>query len=583
MPVGRWWCSVVLGTLAITPLAAQSTPAGPGDDLMTHVAARPDDSQILVQGRDQKPTGWKRAETDHVVVFSDGSEAELVRVIGNLERLHALMSRLYGAAGQMEGAPKLQITLFDSPKDLEDLGLHNLRSQEGPFAGSFADQRYYDPRADGEVIAIARSDQHIDLNTNLARNRFCDEQAAEGLDCIGQENPAPPPIVRPWEAVLYSAFAQHFILSNAPAAYPRWYLDGIGALFSTINVKGNGSVAYADAPEFYKQVFYAYGDVNARDVLTGQYLTSPSRNMNWTPYHAWLITHFFVFSNPKPALRAQFVQYMAAVARGAPLAEAASVFGDLGELNRELEGYAAREKSFATAKRSDVPEQAPLVTLLSPAQVTVLKARIRLGDLPPVDAAGVGNGSEAAPWVDQVRGAVRQMPFDAEASLVTAEAECREGHPRECLADAEGVLARSPESARALAWKGVALTEQALAGPSGARADALAAARGTIAHALEIDPRDPVAAIAYFQSFAKAGEQVPEPAMASLAKVAASVPAAPRPRLLLGEELLRQGKGDLAQRLLKPVLYGAYDSPEKRAAQALFSRSASAAQPAILK
>lgn len=132
-------------------------------------------------------------------------------------------------------------------------------------------------------------------------------------------------------------------------------------------------------------------------------------------------------------------------------------------------------------------------------------------------------------------------------------------------------LRSPPQNARALAWKGVALTDQALAGPSKERAGTLAAARGTIEHALRIDPRDPVAAIAYFQSFAKAGVPVPESGMTGLAKVAASAPAAPTPRLLLGEELVRQGKIDLAQRLLNSVLHGPYDSPEKWAARALFS------------
>jgi hypothetical protein len=551
--------------------------------------ARQNDPEIVVTAQAQKRSGWKRAETDHIVVFSDSSEPELIRVSSNLERLHALMTRLYGAAGQQEGTPKLQITLFASRDDLKKLGLRNIRSQEGPFARSFADQRYYDPRPDGEILAIARSDQLIDLNTNLARDRFCEDLAAQGTDCIGKREPYLPPVVRPWEAVLYSAFAQHFILSNVPAPYPRWYLDGIGALFSTVEVRKDGSLDYAKPPELSSQVFRSYGDVNARDVLTGGYLDAPSRRMTWTPYHAWLITHFFVFSNPKPALRKQFAQYMAAIGRGASPIEAASALGDLGRLNREIRGYASRAKAFATAEPPETSQGPPLVTLLSPAQAAVLKAKLRLGELSwpegSDDAGGRFVSGEDTQWVNELHNDVSGLPSDVDAMLVAVEAECRSGRASECLADADRILAQSADDARALAWKGVALTDQALADPSNVRADTLALARQTIMHAMRIDPRDPVAAIAYFQSFAKAGVPVPENGMASLAKIASSVPAAPTPRLLLGEELVRQGKVDLAQRLLNSVLYGAYDSPEKRAARSLFSPIAipGASAPTLLR
>ena len=40
--------------------------------------------------------------------------------------------------------------------------------------------------------------------------------------------------------------------------------------------------------------------------------------------------------------------------------------------------------------------------------------------------------------------------------------------------------------------------------------------------------------------------------------------------LALAQELVRQGNADLARRVLNPVLYGAWDSPEKRNAEMLF-------------
>jgi hypothetical protein len=116
----------------------------------------------------------------------------------------------------------------------------------------------------------------------------------------------------------------------------------------------------------------------------------------------------------------------------------------------------------------------------------------------------------------------------------------------------------------------VALTDQALAGPAADRATGLTAARATIERAVALDGEAPLPLIAWFQSFTKAGERVPDAAMMGMARVVRAVPAAPAPRLYLAEELLRQGKPDVARRVAYTVLYGPYDSPEKSVAVALF-------------
>lgn len=558
MSIGCWKSAALLGLFAIAPVVAHAAPpaAEPG-------IAKPE-IVVTATPKPQKRDGWKQAEAEHVIVLSNGGEPELVRVTENLERLHALMTRLYGAAGTAPGAPKLRVTLLP---DGDAVHGHAPRFEEGPFADAFSGQRYYDPRAEGTMLAVVRRDQIIDLDTSIARNRFCDDMAADGATCMGKQDPNIVPIGRSWEAVLYSAFAQHFILTNVPAPYPRWYLDGIGALFSTIKVRKNGALDYAQPPADYKLVFRSFGDINARAVLTGTYLDAPTRTMRWTPYHAWLITHYFVFSDAKPGVRDAFGRYMTAIGQGATQAEAAQAFGDLGRLNREIAGYASRRIYFARADTPEAMPAPPTITLLSPAQESAITARIRLGDLPPVLAAP---GAGPAPWIGQLRSTLAGLPFDADAALVAVEAECRSASADECLADAGRVLAEEPQNARALAWQGAALTRQALMAPAGERAGALADARQTLARAIALDPDDAVAATVYFQSFVKAGEPAPERAMMGLARIAAYAPAAPEPRLLLGEELMRRGKTELARRLLRPVLYGAYDTPEKAAARALF-------------
>ncbi|MEG3124610.1 hypothetical protein [Sphingomonas sp. GB1N7] len=546
-------------------------------------------SEIIVEGVVDKPSAWKRAESAHLIVTSKGSVAELKRVTNNLERLYSLMSRLFHRTATSDDTVKMQITLIDTVNFFQTMGLKNLRSEEGPYAATFVGQRYYDPREDGEVLAVARTDQIIKLSTALAEDRdYADsmEAGGDGESAGGADSMITtanrPPVARPWEAVLYSAFAQHFLLTYLPAAYPRWYLDGVGALFSTAEFRRDGKIDYARAPERYRQIFRSYGDLNVGDVLTGRYLDAAPANLRWTPYHAWLLTHFFLFSRLKPERSKQFQQYMAAVQRGDPMAEASKVFGDPKRLQSELLAYAEKSTEFAHTDAPQAVDGDPLITALTQTNAAMIEERIVLGTrlAAPLQNVndGISSSQRRASWIAQVRAKVAQLPYNADAILVEAEVECRGGEYAACLASAERVLAKSPDDVRALAWKGTALTYQALGLPAGDRAAALAAARKPIERAIKIDDDSPVVLIAYFRSFVAAGEKVPDSAMMGLVKVTREIPAAPVPRLYLAEELVRQGHADLARRVLYPVLFGAYDSPEKQAAKELLA-SVDTAQP----
>jgi tetratricopeptide (TPR) repeat protein len=571
------------------PAAAQrgTSPVAPP----ASTAQKTNGPDIVVNGIVDKKRGtWRRAESDHLIVVSKGSVDELTRVTKNLERLYHLMSRLYRAGNQSDSTVKLHVTVIDSTADFRAMGLRNLRSQEGPFSTAFSDQTYYDPREDGDILAVARGDQIIELNTSRAHNLDCDDVLAGGLDagaagCGTKSIPYHPPATRTWEQLLYSAFARHFIQTYDPVAFPRWYLDGIGALFSTIAVRNNGAIDYAAPPENYQQAIRSYGDLNVGDVLTGRYLDADPKKMGWTPYHAWLLTHFFVFSDLKPERRKQFRDYMTAIHQGEPMAEAAQVFGNMGTLQREVSKYVLADKRQARTEPPQARTPDPVITTLSLSDAALVEARIELGTrlaTPSEDAGSVTNavGPTQAQlregWIAQLRDTVARLPYDADAASFAAEAECRAGQTVECLADAERILANSPDDVRALTWKGVALTDQAVTGSAADRSVKLAEARKTIERAIRIDSEAAPSLIAYFQSFTKAGEEVPDQALEGMAKVIRSVPAAPGPRLYLAEELLRRGKADIARRVASAVLYGGYDSPEKTTAQALFPPAASA-------
>ncbi|PVE55837.1 hypothetical protein DC429_10935 [Arthrobacter sp. TPD3018] len=541
-------------TIAPTPVAKAGDKA-PGPD-------------IVVQGlKDRKRGTWRRADGAHVVVYSKGSADELSRVTRNIERLHQLLTRLYRRGGGADDMVRPQITLLDPDTDLSSLGLQNARWQQGPFMAPFATTVYYDPREDGEVMAVSRRDTSIKLNTVRAFNEDCDDVVQNaGTDAVAlcsKMAARRDPLGVAWERSLYAAYAERFILTYAPASDPRWYLDGIGALFSSIAIRPDGAIDYARVPDRFQQVLTAYGPVDVAGVLTGRYLTDSGDAARWSPYHAWLVSHFFLYSPLSQQRSDQFRHYMAAVRQGTSLAEAATVFGDLGALQREIGRYARRDFAYAhgQAPQPDVPP--PAVTQLSPADSALVEARLALG--------GRGDG-----WLDTVRAATTGVD-DPDALRVAATAECGGGHADACLAAADRVLASRPEDSAALASKGRALTLKAIAATGTDRTTGLAAARQVLGRAIALDRDAPAPRLAYVRSFLDAGQAPSDDAVLGLAQVIRRLPAAPMPRLLLAESLVKQGKADLAGRVAFTLTHGPFDSPERRAATALFASTGTAA------
>lgn len=563
---------LLAGSLIASVLAlASASPAHAGEGAVAPAQTMAGKEQIVVEGRREqreRRSGWKRAESEHVLMFSNGGEEELKRAATDIERLHGLLVRLYGQDAQAGETAKLRIILVDSMPAYRDMALRNLRSEEGPYVSPFAQQRYYDPRDDGAVLVVPRADQVIKLDTARARDAFCDEMGPDLLlaekSCAEVSN-RPAPVARPWESILFSAYAQHFILNNRPAGYPRWYLDGIGALFSTVKARRDGSLDYARISLVNRQVFRSYGRLDTGDVLTGRYLDAPSGKMEWTPFHAALLVHFFVYSDLKPERHAQFRRYMTAIHQGTPIAEAARLFGDMRKLEREVSVRAVREGlTYARTGPAELPVGDPSITLLSPASAAMLEASVEMD-------SRVASGDAAGDWIARVRGEAGKFPREPEALLVLAEAECRSGHYRQCLDAAGRALDISPDDVRALSWKGLAQAGEAVAMDRAARPAELEVARAAIERAIGLDGDALLPRIAYFRSFVMAGEPVPDDAMAGMANVVRMVPAAPGPRLSLGAELIRRGEPGLARKLLYPVLYGPYETPERALAESLFA------------
>lgn len=586
--------------LAASPAVAQVQPQAGSDEL-------------VVNGVRTKWSDWRMAETDHIVLLGEGREAELVRIARNLERLHWLLSGLLDRTGKTGDTTKIRITLIGDTTQFESMGLYNWRWQQGPFNAFFRESRYVDPRESGVVLAAPDAPQrivieHSALNAHTLQaalggmqlgqagaSQSGDFQSAIGANLPtsstrGRQDLQPTygekAIETSAESQLYAGYAQHYLQTYFPAAYPRWYLDGFGQIFATLAVKGDNVLEFGRAPDGARAVLTEIGGFPIQQVLDDSYLTLKPSKTHWTPVHAWMLTHFLLFSDTR---RPQLRQYLALRAAGADPAKAAAVFGDLNAMMRDLRAYYSARKPVERITFDGSVIDQPMVNRLREADAAFVKGRLELGarltlpaEAPPnatpdqqrdaerVRIAAVQRREE---WLQRLRREAGRWPGEIGPQLLLAEAECRSGNADACLAAASRAAALEPGNASALSWKGRALTLQALAAAPADRARLLASARASIIQANRADPESGGPLLAYYASYADAGEAAPVAAVDGVQKALMNVPSSPTIRVSLASALVAKRRDEAARLIILPVAVGPYDTPEQAAARAILART----------
>lgn len=588
--------AVVLAFGLSLPAYAQLTgPVKNGDQTITVTGVRAKETkEAKVEWSD-----WRMAETPHVVVFSQGDEAALRGTAHNLEKLHFLLSALFNRTDKPDDTVKIAVTMIGDAAEFEHLRLHDRRWQYGPYPVEFAKTIYYDPRRDGPVLATTDTGLNLILQPSYGKpsNRNCagtDDSplwsnfpvvrpsndgivsgslAVDPADYLMQFPINEIVVCQSAQSRLYAGFAQNYLMTYFPAAYPRWFVQGFGELFSTL-VADKDFVDYGQRPEGYFKILDRYGDYPVKDVLNGRYLSGEGRA--WTPYHAWRLVHFFYFSKTwKPRLD----RYLADIAAGVDPKQAARAFGNPRELQRAVMLFRGSKAPYdrLTFPADRAPE--PAVRRLTRAEAGLIRGRLELGARIEVPAAGPEREkalARRAAWLEQLRGNATRFPDLIENQLLLAEAECRADNSDQCLAAADRALAQAPSDTRALVWKGTALSQLASRAPAAERPKKLAEARGFLVRANRLDPEGILPLIAYYDSFATAGDRATDAAVGGLYKVVQSVPAAPTSRLALGRELVERDLKDDARDTLLPVAKGPFDTPEQPAAAALLPQAGGA-------
>ena len=244
---------------------------------------------------------------------------------------------------------------------------------------------------------------------------------------------------------------------------------------------------------------------------------------------------------------------MTAIQRGVPALEAAKqAFGDIKQLDRDLDRYYARK----TIPTRTIP--ASLITVgpvelrpLNADEEGTIEVRMKL-DADPKNGRYLVSGA---------RRTAELFPQSALAQALLARTEFEAKHYAEASAAADRALALNPKSIQAMIYKGRALMELAKPNPKTVDWKGI---RGWFSKANHTDPHAPEPLMLYYQSYVKEGAAVPAQAVDGLLAALDSSPYDSDLRLLAVQQLLKEGDAKLAQMLYGPIAYSPHSGKQHR-------------------
>ena len=462
---------------------------------------------------------WWEAQTDHFIVYSETSAADVKAFAEKLERFDQALRTLQNLQSQPveSNSERLTVYRFGDTDDISRL------------AGVSGVAGFYIPRVGGSVaFTPARSERRTD---SIIRR-----DARTELDPM---------------SVLLHEYAHHFMYQHFPATYPSWYVEGFAETAATIDLKDDGSFHLGNPPQYRADALFSpMLALSPQSMLTSTH--KPDLLDVYGHYTiGWLLNHYLTFSGERPG---QLTQYLRLINEGAAPADAArSAFGDLGKLNRDVMRY----KSSGRLGGADVKPAnytPPTVSLrkLRDDEEAIMRSVMR-------SQRGV-NLKTASDVAADARGVAQRYPNSFPVQLELAEAEL----------DAENLQAADAAIDRALALNGGSVKAQILKGRIALERgktdkQSLATARSWFARAHKSDPNNPAPLFYNYLAYFEQGGPVPEAAVIGLENAFRMAMFDPQVRLVLARQLLSEKKGELTKSILQPLALNPHESKTAKA------------------
>ena len=446
---------------------------------------------------------WNVAESKHFVIYADEKPDQLTAFAAKLERFDQAARYLRKMDDPPVGIGN-RLTVYVLPSVTAVSRLAGDRFIEGFYSGHVSGSSAFVPRkADDE----------------------------SGLDA---------------DTIFFHEYSHHLMFQAIERPLPEWVVEGFAEFMSTVRFEKNGNIGIG-IPAYHRAAGLMYGtQLPLETMLSGSYSKLTPEERESVYGRGWLLVHYLTFDKERGG---QLDRYANLLAQGKPGIEAAkTAFGDLRQLDRELDAYLGRNSmnywSLAGAKFVAPPISVhPLSE--GGAKVMLLRVQSRRG----VDQ------TTAEPLAAQIRAVEARYPGDELVELSLAEAEIDAGHFDPCEAAADRALKANPRDTKALIFKGRAIAGRSEKLEGTARHVGFDQARALFIAANKIDTEDPEALTMFYQSFIMEGVKPTANAIAALHYASDLAPQDEGVRLNSVAAYLDEGKFAEAKQALTPVAY----------------------------
>ena len=449
---------------------------------------------------------WKRAETPHYIVYSQGTDDQIRDLGFRLEMLDKTQRFL---TRKPEALPPIKPVVYV-------LADNTAVQQTMAFGGAEGVAGYYNSHTRGPFMVTNNDNSDIEFSSQL---------------------------------VMFHELTHYYMFGNYPAAYPTWFTEGFADFI------GASRVVDPTKMEVGRLSLNRYRTLALFEWLPVKRLIAAKSygdvdNVYMLYAEGWLLTHYLTLGGARDG---QLAKYLTAINQGKSFLDAAKLaFGDLDKLDYELRQYARRRTLPTRILEFRVPTATTTaVTAVSAAQNAMMLDDLRL-------MSGVG-ASEVADFAAKVKRDAAPFPNDPFALRLRTEAGLWAGDIAEATAAARQWLSVAPNDPMAMAMLGKA----EIAGLKTAMSTDTAAwnaARARIAAAAKRAPREPLILRAYFESFTAQGKLPSEDAQNMLFTALDMNPDDDEVRYLLAADFEKRG---LLTDAMDTIRLAAFASPEK--------------------
>lgn len=458
---------------------------------------------------------WFEASSDHFIIYANSSEKWIRGFATRLEKLDAGI-RYIGRLDDPPSERSNRLIVYVVPNTSA------VRRIFGKGAANVAG--FYMPRAGGSIVYTP--------------------QRTDG-----------DPSFQP-DLVLFHEYGHHILFRNFASVYPSWYAEGFAEMVSTSTIDPDGKV-WIGRPAQHRAYTLATQSTPVASLFTADRRKLGELATHGLYARGWLLTHYLTFEEKRAG---QLAKYLTALNAGkSPLDAGTEAFGDLKQLDRDLDAYLHRSRitAFAlTPDRLSIGEVS--VRAMTAGESAIMPVRIR-------SDRGV-NEAEAAEIVVEARRIAADYPNDPAVQIALAEAEFDAGSDDAADAAADRALAVDPNSIGAMLYKGRVAVRRAKDQSDPA---AWRAARSWFVKANRLDGANAEAPLLFYTSFRIAHIPPTANAIQALHGAFGLAPEDDQVRYLAVREMLAAGKLDEARHALAILAYNPHRAPDNWAAKAL--------------